>query len=205
MIELKKHLLDYFGALLIALLMYASNFIGVDYFNFGANNFAVWFVLSVMCFASGWFLSRQAGWQYGGKILFAVIVATLFLSLFTITFFNEYFGSDNISAENIILYSLKNITLGAMGFFGMAIQFILQGAREVIILKEKIKILENSKADYELQGALIIKEAELKAREIVNNAESEAEKISMIKTKTEEELKQLIKSEFELLKKYREL
>lgn len=205
MIEFKKHFLNYFGALLIALLMYASNFIGVDYFNFGANNFAVWFVLSVMCFASGWFLSRQAGWQYGGKILFAVIVATLVLSLFTITFFEEYFGRDNISAENIILYSLKNITLGAMGFFGMAIQFILQSAREVILLKEKIKILEESKSDYKLQGALIIKEAELKAREIVSNAELEAEKINLMKTKTEEELKQLIKSEFELLKKYKEL
>lgn len=205
MIDFKKHILDYFGALLIALLIYASNFIGVDFFNFGSNNFAVWFVLSVFCFASGWFLSRQAGWQYGGKILFAVIVATLVLSLFTITFFNEYFGSDNISAENLILYSLRNITLGAMGFFGMAMQFILQGAREVIILKEKIKILENSKLDYELKGDLIIKEAELKAKEIISNAEIEAEKINMIKKKTENELKQLIKNEFELLKKYKEL
>lgn len=205
MINFKKHILDYFGALLIALLIYASNFIGVDYFNFGSNNFAVWFVLSVFCFASGWFLSRQAGWQYGGKILFAVIVATLVLSLFTVTFFNEYFGSDNISAENLILYSLRNITLGAMGFFGMAMQFILQGAREVIILKEKIKILENSKLDYELKGDLIIKEAELKAKEIISNAEIEVEKINMIKNKTENELKQLIKNEFELLKKYKEL
>jgi len=205
LIDFKKHILDYFGALLIALLIYASNFIGVDFFNFGSNNFAVWFVLSVFCFASGWFLSRQAGWQYGGKILFAVIVATLVLSLFTITFFNEYFGSDNISAENLILYSLRNITLGAMGFFGMAMQFILQGAREVIILKEKIKILENSKLDYELKGDLIIKEAELKAKEIISNAEIEAEKINMIKKKTENELKQLIKNEFELLKKYKEL
>lgn len=205
MIDFKNHILNYFGAILIALLMYASNFIGVETFNFGASNFAVWFVLSVFCFASGWFLSRQAGWQYGGKILFAVIVATLVLSLFTITFFNEYFGSNNISAENLILYSLRNITLGAMGFFGMAMQFILQGTREVIILKEKIKILEDSKLDYELKGDLIIKEAELKAREIISNAELEAEKINLIKTKTEEEIKQLIKSEFELLKKYKEL
>jgi hypothetical protein len=185
--------------------MYSSNFIGVELFSFGAYNFTVWFVLSVFCFASGWFLSRQAGWQYGGKILFAVIVATIMISLFTITFFNEYFGADNISMENIILYSLRNISLGAMGFFGMAIQFILQGAREVLILKEKIKTMEKSNSDFELQGALIIKEAELRAKEIVSNAELEAEKINMIKTKTEEELKQLIKSEFELLKKYKEI
>lgn len=205
MIDFKKHLLDYFGALLIALLMYASNFIGVDLFNFGSHNFTVWFVLSVFCFASGWFLSRQAGWQYGGKILFAVIIATIVLSLFTITYFNEYFGSDKISVENLILYSLRNITLGAMGFFGMAIQFILQGAREVIILKEKIKVLEESKPDYEQKASIIIKEAELKAKEIISNAELEAEKINLMKNKTEEEIKQLIKSEFELLKKYKEL
>lgn len=203
--DFKKHLLDFFGAILIALLMFASNFVGIEIFNFGVNNFAVWFILSVLCFASGWFLARQAGWQYGGKILFAVIVAALVLSLFTITFFNEYFGSENISAENLILYSLRNITLGAMGFFGMAMQFILQGAREVIILKEKIKVLENSKVDYELQGALIIKEAELKAKEIISNAELEVEKINIIKSKYENELKQLIKTEFELLKKYKEL
>ncbi|MCS7052703.1 MAG: DivIVA domain-containing protein [Ignavibacterium sp.] len=205
MIDVKKHLLDYFGALLIALMMYASNFIGIDLFNFGSHNFTVWFVLSVFCFASGWFLSRQAGWQYGGKILFAVIVATLVLSLFTITFFNEYFGTDKISVENIILYSLRNITLGAMGFFGMAIQFILQGKREILILQEKIKMMEEAKLDYDLKGSLIIKEAELKAKEIISNAELEAEKINITKQKTEDELKQLIKSEIELLKKYKEL
>lgn len=185
--------------------MYASNFIGIDLFNFGSQNFTVWFVLSVFCFASGWFLSRQAGWQYGGKILFAVIVATLVLSLFTITFFNEYFGTDKISVENIILYSLRNITLGAMGFFGMAIQFILQGKREILILQEKIKMMEEAKLDYDLKGSLIIKEAELKAKEIISNAELEAQKINITKQKTEEELKQLIKSEIELLKKYKEL
>jgi hypothetical protein len=203
--DIKKRILDFLGAILISLLIYASNFLGVDLFNFGSHNFTVWFVLSVFCFASGWFLSRQAGWQYGGKILFIAIVATLMLSLFTITFFNEYFGSDNISAENIILYSLRNITLGAMGFFGMAIQFILQGARETIILQEKIKVMEASKIDYQKQGELIVKEAELKAKEIISNAESEAQKFNMIKSKAEEELKQLIKSEFELLKKYKEL
>jgi hypothetical protein len=205
LIDFKKHILDFLGAVLIALIVFASNFLGTDIFNFGNNNFAVWFVLSVLCFASGWFLSRQAGWQYGGKILFAVIIATITLSLFTITFFNEYFGTNNISAENIILFSLRNITLGAMGFFGMAVQFILQGTREVLILKEKIKILEDSKFDYEQKGSLIIKEAELKAKEIISTAELQAEKIKLIKETTEEELKQLIKTEFELLKKYKGL
>lgn len=205
MINIKKHIAEYFGAVLIALLMYVSNFLGIELFNFGIYNFSVWFVLYILCFASGWFLSKQAGWYYGGKILFIVIVSTIILSLFTITVFSDYFGNNNISAENLILYILRNITLGAMGYFGMAIQFNFQTIREITILKEKIRHLEEIKSNNDLQYALIIKEAELKAKEIISNAEIEVEKIKLIKNKAEDELKQLIKSEFELLKKYKEL
>lgn len=196
---------NYFAAILIAVFIYISNFLNTDLFGFGDFNFVVWFVLSIFCFASGWFINRQIGWHHGGKVLFAVTVAITILSLITITFFSEYFGTNQIVTENLILFSLRNITLGAMGFFGMAVQEVLSGERESVILREKLKIYEDNIIDSKKEAELKIKEAEIKALEIMNNAEAQAKNIILKKERIERELKEFIQAERELIKKYKDL
>ena len=131
----KRVLVDYGAAVLLAVFLFFSNFLNTNLFDFGQLNFAVWFVLSIFCFSSGWFINRVLGWQRGGKIVFAIIIAITIVSLFIIIFFNEYFSASQLITENIILYSLRNIMLGAMGFFGMALQEVLGSERESVILK----------------------------------------------------------------------
>ena len=82
-------------------------------------------MLSIFCFSCGWFINRVFGWQRGGKIVFAIIIAVTIVKFVYYNFFNEYFSATEVVTENIILYSLRNIMLGAMGFFGMAIQEVL--------------------------------------------------------------------------------
>lgn len=204
-VSLKNILKNYFAAFLIAVFIYTSNFLNTDLFNFGEYNFAVWFVLSIFCFASGWFINRQVGWRHGGKVLFAIIVAITILSLITVTFFSEYFGTNQIITENLILFSLRNITLGAMGFFGMAVQEILSGEREAVILREKLKIYEDNIIDAKKEAELTLKEAEIKAREILTDAEAQAKNIILKKERIERELKEFIQAEKELIKKYKDL
>lgn len=202
---MKKFISSYSIPLLLGLLIFTSDFLNTSLFNFGDRNFAVWFILSILCFACGWYINRTLGWQRGGRIVFAVIVAVTILSIAIIIFFDEYFGTFELLAENLILFSLRNITLGAMGIFGMAIQEILSGEKEALILKEKVKIFEATAPDSRKEADLLIKEARLTADTIINAAESNAKNIFLKKERIEQELKEFIQTEKELIKKYEEL
>jgi hypothetical protein len=174
-------------------------------FNFGDRNFAVWFVLSILCFACGWYINRTLGWQRGGRIVFAVIVSVTILSIAIIVFYNEYFGTFELLAENLILFSLRNITLGAMGIFGMAIQEVVSGEKEALILREKVKVFEATASDSRKEAELLMKEAKLTADTIIHEAEATAKNIFLKKQRIEQELKEFIQTERELIKKYEEL
>jgi len=202
---MKKFLTKYSVPVLLGLLIFASDFLNTSLFNFGDRNFAVWFVLSLLCFACGWYINRSLGWQLGGKVVFAVIVAVTLISIAIIIFFNEYFGTFELLTENLILFSLRNITLGSIGIFGMAIQEILSGEKEALILREKVKVLEATAADSKKEAELLLREAQLKAEKIINDSEATAKNISLKKERIEQELKEFIQTERELLKRYEDL
>ncbi|MCU0414877.1 MAG: DivIVA domain-containing protein [Ignavibacteriaceae bacterium] len=202
---MKKFFSKYSVPVLLGLLIFASDFLNTSLFNFGDRNFAVWFVLSILCFACGWYINRSLGWQLGGKVVFAVIVSITLISIAIIIFFNEYFGTFELLTENLILFSLRNITLGAMGIFGMAIQEIVSGEKEALILREKVKVLEATAADSRKEAELLLREAQLKAGIIINDSEASAKNITLKKERIEQELKEFIQTERELLKRYEEL
>jgi hypothetical protein len=202
---MKKFFTKYSVPVLLGLLIFASDFLNTSLFNFGDRNFAVWFVLSILCFACGWYINRSLGWQLGGKVVFAVIVAVTLISIAIIVFFNEYFGTFELLAENLILFALRNITLGAMGIFGMAIQEIISGEKEALILREKVKVLEATAADSKKEAELLLREAQIKAEKIINDSEATAKNITLKKERIEQELKEFIQTERELLKRYEDL
>jgi hypothetical protein len=125
--------------------------------------------------------------------------------LFVIIFFNEYFAASELLTENIILYSLRNIMLGAMGFFGMALQEVLGSERESVILKEKIKVYEQTMLDAKKEAELTLREAKVAAQKLINDAELHAKNTILKKERIEKELKEFIHTERELIKKYEEL
>jgi len=202
---MKKIFTEYSVPFLLGLLIFASNFLNTSLFNFGDRNFAVWFVLSVLCFACGWYINKSLGWQLGGKVVFAVIVAVTLISIVIIIFFNEYFGTFELLTENLILFSLRNIILGAMGIFGMSIQEVLSRESEALILREKVKILEETAVDLKKESTLALKEASLKAEKIINDAEANAKNTFLKKERIEQELKEFIQTERELIKRYEEI
>jgi hypothetical protein len=201
----KRILVNYGAAVLLAVFLFFSNFLNTNLFDFGQLNFAVWFVLSIFSFSSGWFINRVLGWQHGGKIVFAIIIAITIVSLFIVIFFSEYFSASQLITENIILYSLRNIMLGAMGFFGMAVQEVLGSERESVVLKEKIKVYEQTMLDAKKEAELTLKEAKVKAEKLINDAELHAKNTILKKERIERELKEFIHTERELIKKYEEL
>ena len=199
--EVKK-LHYYLVPVLLGVLMFASNFLNTNLFRFGENSFAVWFVISLLSFACGWFINKTLGWHFGGKVVFATIIAATIISVLMISYFRDYFAATELLTENLILYSLRNITLGAMGFFGMAVVEIFTFQKELLVIKEKLKVYENISPDLKKESELELREAKLKAQKIISDAEINAKNIFLKKERIEKELKEFIQAEKELIKKY---
>lgn len=205
MMNLKVPIYHFFIPVLLALMMFGSNFLNTNIFDFGNNAFAVWFILLVLCFACGWYIDRTLKWNFGGKVIFATIVAATFISLIVVVTFREYFFGNQLLVENLILYTLRNITLGAISFFGLAVAEILMLEKKYAVLSEKVYLFENVLHDANKEADLKMKEAELKAEKILNNAELEAKEVLMKKERIQKELKDFIQIEKELIRKYENL
>ena len=198
----KDYLVKYVVPAMLAVLMFSSNFLNKKLFGFDDQNFAVWFVLSVLCFACGWYMNQSLGWHLGGRVVFAITVAATFVSIVMITFFQEYFDANELITENLLLYSLRNIMLGAMAFFGMALAEVLILQKELLVFQEKQKVLEETGKDLKKEAELELREAKIKAQKMLNDAESEAKDVTMKKDRIEKELKEFIRTEKEFIKKY---
>ncbi len=133
MVRKKIH---YLLPILIAILIFISNFLNTQLFGSEIVNFAVWFILSLFIFAAGWINNLAFSWGKGGKVIVAVIVATSIISVMFISFFSDYFHTENLLFENLILYSSRNILLGTMAIFGMSVCELLIVQRENESLKK---------------------------------------------------------------------
>lgn len=192
----------YLTPLLLGILIFTSNFLNTEIFKFGELNFAVWFILSLFCFVCGWLINKTLGWKRGGKIVFAVMIAAAFISAFLVTLWGEYFGSSELLAENLILYSLRNVTLGCMGFFGMAVAELIILQKTVLVQNMKIEGFEKEVSVFKREAELNLKEAKMKAEAIIKEADFQAKKSVERKERIEKELKEFIRIERELIKKY---
>lgn len=189
----EKKPIYYLTPVLLAVLIVASNFLNLDLFKAGLPSFTVWFVLSLFSFVCGWLIDKTLGWVHGGKIVFSVTVASTVISLFLVSFFSKFFGMTDAVVENLILYSLRTIMLGAMGFFGMALAevMLLQQRRPASAVVPEIK-----------EGELRLKEAELEAQKILADAKGKSSEMIERGKAVERELRELLRAEMELIRKY---
>ncbi|MBL1214816.1 MAG: hypothetical protein HND52_15775 [Ignavibacteriae bacterium] len=199
---MKKNILYYLTPVLAAILIFASNFLNTDIFNIGFQNFTVWFVLSLFTFACGWLMDQTFGWVKGGKLLFAVIVVAAFFGIVLVSFFREYFGLNDLLSETLILYTLRNVTLGTMGFFGMAISRLLIYEKQLEANKKILEDYEDKVPLAEREAEIVLKEAKLKAEELLLETQKKCNELIESKNKIDRQLSELIKTEEELLKQY---
>lgn len=197
-----KNKLYILTAVLLGFIIFASNFLSADLFVAGVQNFTVWFVLSIFSFACGWLINKTLGWVFGGKIVFSVIVATTFITIVMISFFSKYFGLSDLLFENIILYSLRNVTLGAIAIFGMAIPETMRLHKELETLELKSANLIDKSKEAEKEAEIILNKAKLEAEQIIFDAKKKSSEIILNKNRIEKELKQFIRTERELIKQY---
>lgn len=190
----------YLAPLLLAGLIFISNFLNTQLFGVEIVNFAVWFILSLFIFAIGWITNNTLGWVHGGKVVFSVIVAMGVISALLVSFFSDYFLTENLLFENIILFTLRNIFLGSMSIFGMAVSELFSNQREIENLKnqDSEKLLQEAMKKSEL----ILREATLESEKLIFEANKKASSILEQKNILERKLKEFIDVEKEVIKKY---
>jgi hypothetical protein len=199
----EKSYMAYASLVFLAVLIFLSNFIGSKLFAFeDPANFAAWFTLALFCFVCGYYANKTLGWQKGGKLIFAAVVATAIVSNAVVMFFQEYFNATGGTGAHLLLFSLRNVFLGAMGYFGMAISEVLALQQDVTLSKEKLRLIEETIKDAKKESELTIRDAQIKANKILNEAELAAKNTILTKERIEKELREFIQIEKELIKKY---
>jgi hypothetical protein len=199
---MEKKFIYYLTAVLLAFLIFASDFLSTDLFSTGVQNFTVWFVLSIFCFACGWLIDKTLGWAVGGKIVFSVVVAVVFITIIMVSLFSDYFGIENLLTENLILYSLRNIMLGVMAFFGMSVAELLKLQKQISLEDNRMKMMQAKEAESKKRAQLILDEAKLAAKQTTFEAEKDLASIKQKKKQIENQLKELIVVEKEIINKY---
>jgi len=173
----------YLTPAIIAALIFASNFLNTSIFGIATGDFSVWFILSVFVFASGWFMNLTMGSITGGKVLFTAIVAITIVSIIMVTVFSGYFGMSEMLVENILIFALRNIFLGSIGFFGMAISENLILHKELANYKTKNNHYETYVENSKKEAQLIINDAKIKAEKIIFEAQKKSSNVIDIKVR----------------------
>jgi hypothetical protein len=194
----------YFFPLLLAVMIFISNFIDTNIFSVGENNFAIWFVISFLAFGFGWLINKKFDWNTGVNVFISLTIATTVLSVLVVVFFKEYFSSSEFVVENIFLYSLRNILLGATGYFGMAVAEIYKVKKDYEIIKAKLQAYQETIGSSKKEAEILLREAQVKALQIITEAESISKNTILKKERIERELREFIQIEKELIKKYEE-
>jgi hypothetical protein len=193
----------YYGTpALLTVIIFASDFLSTDLFKAGYQNFSVWFVLSVSSFACGWLINKTLGYNHGGKTVFAVIVASTFISVLMVSVFSGYFGLSDLLVENLILYVLRNIMLGAMAFFGMALSEVIILQKENNPAKHKEDDSKKILINAQREANLLVEEAKLKSDKMIYQVQQSVNEMVDRKNQIERRLKEFIAAERELIKKY---
>jgi len=190
----------YLAPLLLSGLIFISNFLNTQLFGVEIINFAVWFILTLFIFAIGWITNNTLGWVHGGKIVFSVTVAMALISALLVSFFNDYFLTENLLFENIILFTLRNILLGSMALFGMSVSELINSQREIENLKNQD--IDKLMQETAKKSELILKEASLEAEKLIFEANKKASNIFEQKNILERKLKEFIDVEKEVIKKF---
>ena len=194
--------IDFLTPILLAVLICSSNFLNTKLFSAEPSDFAVWFILSLFSFVCGWLINKTLDWNFGGKIVFAVTVATATISLIMVSFFSNYFNINIVLTESLILFSLRNITLGAMAFFGMSVAEVMRLQKDSVVKNEENRKYDKLVEQSEQIADLKVKEAKIKADQIILEAEKKSLELVEKKNRIQNQLSEFIKAEKELIRSY---
>lgn len=161
--------------------------------------FSIWFILFLISFFLGWLIHSGFQWKSGIKIISITTAIAVLFSLIAVALFRDVFEIKNSVVSNVVLYSLRVTLLGLGSLFGLSIAENIKNQK--LIQESKVE-KDFPELGYTQKAEFYIKEAKLKAEKIVFEAEKEAEKMRDQKQQVETQLRELIHTEREVIRKY---
>lgn len=195
--EIKNILFVYPISLTFLLLL--SNLLSANIFVNSDFTFLVWFVLMIVAFFIGWFINSSFKWLLGIKVVFISIISAILLSFIIIFLFRSSFSINNSLIGNIVLFSIRIFVLGSISIFGISFSENLKNRQQNDNLDKPEEYIPTNNIE---NADLLIREAKLKAEQILFNAEKEINQIKERKMQIEIQLRELIHTEREVIRNY---
>jgi vacuolar-type H+-ATPase subunit H len=195
--EIKKIFFAY--PIFLTFLLVISSFLSANLFVNSEYTFAVWFILMLVSFATGWLMNSGFMWNNGIKVILITTLISVVITLMIVALFRNNFDMNSSLVGNLVLYSLRVLVLGLSAVFGLSFSENMKNVVQKNDTELDTDIPEASISD---KAEYYINEAKLKADKLLFEAEKEAHQIRDRKTQIEMQLRELIHTEREVIRKY---
>lgn len=183
----------------IVLVVQASNFVSFMNKQSDDVNFSIFFVLGLLCFGLGWVASKFLAWKdaltYFLWWLFVCVVITIPVGYNTVST-----GIREVRVTLTIAMIVKNAMLFGYAIFGASLSIISKLTSELMDYKYQLEQFQLEKTKAVMTGELEVKNAKLRAKEIIEEAHTELHHIQSERERIENDLKEFIRHEWEILK-----
>lgn len=189
----------------LVIIILSTLFLDKNYLGLGDLNFLAWFSINLFSFICGWVLNKLTNWKTAGRLAFLAIALSLLLGLGVTFYFKEFFEIQRLLIENVVVIGFQIVFVGLIAFFGISSSEVFKLQKELLEATIKKESYEKLIADAKKEASLEIREAKLKAEQIIRDAEWR-EKLAKEKKETiERQIREFIEIEKQLISKYEEM
>lgn len=189
--------------LLLLLLILASSVIGLDIIDTGSLGVFIWFTTGILAAGTGYATVRIFGWKTGFTLIaVTALLASAFGAVgYGLLLYSKARVQSSLPVEMLALF-VRDLLLGVFAVTGALAAERSRHSDELTERDARITALEETQIAAQEKADILIEKAEVQARGILSDAKAELERQKGEKERVERELKQLVRSEIELLKKY---
>lgn len=201
---MKKPFYYWFAVFFYAAVIFFSNFGGTQIVNFYPYGFGYWFVVMFFAACLGFIVSYLFGLR---ESLWIVLITFLGISVITtllVIIKPVYLKLDTASLANVVLQILKIGLSSVFGLLGILIWQNIFLSKELVRSEEKIKFYERNVLDAKKEAEVLIKEAEVKANEIIFDAKKKVQELEKLKRDLELKIREFLQTELAVLDKHEE-
>jgi phage-related holin len=201
---MKKPFYYWFAVFFYAAVIFFSNFGETQIVNFYPYGFGYWFVVMFFATCLGFIISYLFGLRESLWIILITFLGISVISALLGIIKPVYLKLDSVSLANVVLQILKIGLSSVFGILGVLIWQNIFLSKELVRAEEKIKFYERNVLDAKKEAEVLIKEAEIKANEIIFDAKKKVQELEKLKRDLEVKIREFLQIELAVLDKHEE-
>jgi len=186
----------------LVIMILSTLFIDKNFLGIGDLNFLAWFSINLFSFICGWVLNKITNWKNSTRLCFVAILASLIIALGIVIYFKDFFNIQRALVENLVAIGFQIVFVGLMSLFGVTTSEVFRLQKELIEMLIRKESYEKLILDAKKEASLEIREAKLKAEQIIRDAEWRERIAREKKQQIEKQLREFIEIEKQLIAKY---